>query len=58
MLDGKRYYEAFPDERPTLASLHALLKTLEKLEKEFRRYVEQSSEGGTPRDRPEPAKPG
>ena len=48
MLDGKRYYEAFPDEKPTLSSLHALLKALAKLEGEFRRYVEQSGEGDTP----------
>ena len=48
MLDGKRYYEAFPDEKPTLSTLHALLRTLEKLEGQFRRYVEQSGEGGAP----------
>ena len=48
MLDGKRYYEAFPDEKPTLSSLHALLKALERLEGEFTRYVEQSGEGDTP----------
>jgi hypothetical protein len=48
MLDGKRYYEAFPDEKPTLSSLHALLRTLEKLEGEFRKYVEQSGEGDAP----------
>jgi len=41
----KRYYGAFPDEKPTLSTLHALLRTLEKLEGEFRRYVEQSGEG-------------
>ena len=41
MLDGQRYYGAFPDEKPTLSTLHALLRTLEKLEGEFRRYVEQ-----------------
>jgi hypothetical protein len=45
MLDGQRYYGAFPDEKPTLSTLHALLRTLEKLEGEFRRYVEQSGEG-------------
>jgi hypothetical protein len=48
MLDGKRYYGAFPDEKPILSSLHAFLRTLEKLEGEFRRYVEQSGEGDTP----------
>jgi hypothetical protein len=48
MLDGKRYYEAFPDEKPTLSSLQALLRILEKLEGEFRRYVEQSGEGDAP----------
>ena len=29
-------------------TLHALLRTLEKLEGEFRRYVEQSGEGDAP----------
>ena len=48
MLDGQRYYGAFPDEKPTLSTLHALLRTLEKLEGEFRRYVEQSGEGDAP----------
>jgi hypothetical protein len=45
MLDGKRYYKAFPDEKPMLSSLHALLETLERLEEEFRKYVEQPGEG-------------
>ncbi len=48
MLDGKRYYEAFPDEKPTLSSLHALLKALERLQGEFRTYLEQSDEGDAP----------
>ena len=48
MLDGKRYYEAFPDEKPTLSSLQALLRILEKLEGEFTTYVEQSGEGDAP----------
>jgi hypothetical protein len=51
MLDGKRYYGAFPDEKPT----HALLRTLEKLEGEFRRYVEQSGEGDAPEIGPRPS---
>ena len=48
MLDGKHYYEAFPDEKPMLSSLQALLKTLERLEKEFTKYIEQPAEDGTP----------
>jgi hypothetical protein len=48
MLDGKHYYEAFPDEKPTLSSLQSLLKTLERLEGEFRKCIEQSTEGSTP----------
>jgi hypothetical protein len=57
MLDGKRYYEAFPDEKPTLSSLHALLKALEKLQKEFRTYLEQSGEGDAPEIGPDGAEP-
>jgi hypothetical protein len=48
MLNGKHYYEAFPDEKPMLSSLHALLKTLERLEEEFRKYIEQPAAGDTP----------
>ena len=49
MLDGQRYYGAFPDEKPTLSiPSTTLLRTLEKLEGEFRRYVEQSGEGDAP----------
>jgi hypothetical protein len=44
MLDGNRYYEAFPDERPALASLRALLDALARLEAEFRKYLEQAGE--------------
>jgi len=47
MLDGNRYYKAFPDERPTLSSLQALLDILERLEAEFRRYLQSGeNEGG------------
>jgi hypothetical protein len=45
MLDGNRYYETFPDERPVLSSLRALLDALARLEAEFRKYLEQAEEG-------------
>ncbi len=45
MLDGDRYYKTFPDERPALSSLRALLNALAKLEEEFRKYLEQAEEG-------------
>ncbi len=45
MLDGDRYYRAFPDEKPTLSSLQALLAALARLEEEFRTYLEQSGQG-------------
>jgi hypothetical protein len=35
MLDGKRYYAAFPDENPEKPSLRALLHALESLEAQF-----------------------
>jgi hypothetical protein len=57
MLDGKHYYEAFPDEKPMLSSLQALLASLERLEEEFRKYIEQPAEGHT-RGSPERARPG
>ena len=44
MLDGDRYYDSFPDERPAASSLHALLDALAKLEEEFRKYLEQAGE--------------
>jgi hypothetical protein len=46
MLDGNRYYKAFPDERPTLSSLQALLDILERLEAEFRRYLQSGENEG------------
>ena len=55
MLDSNRYYETFPDERPALSPLRALLDALARLEAEFRKYLEQGEEG----DRAEtgPARP-
>ena len=44
MLDGDRYYDSFPDERPAASSLQALLDALAKLEEEFRKYLEQAGE--------------
>jgi hypothetical protein len=44
MLDGDRYYDSFPDERPAASSLQALLDALAKLEEEFRMYLEQAGE--------------
>ncbi len=42
MLDGKRYYAAFPDENPEIRPpMHGLLDALKKLEKEFRQHIEQ-----------------
>ena len=38
MLDGKRYYAAFPDEDPRKRYLSGLLNALEKLEVEFRKH--------------------
>ena len=38
MLDGKRYYAAFPDEDPDKRYPSALLNALEKLELEFRKH--------------------
>ena len=38
MLDGKRYYAAFPDEDPDKRYRSALLNALEKLEVEFRKH--------------------
>jgi hypothetical protein len=47
MLDGKRYFENFPDEAPVTRriGLHSaeLLKTLAELEKEFRAFLEQQA---------------
>jgi len=42
MPDGKKYYAAFPDEKPELRlRLRGLLNTLTSLEKEFRQEIEQ-----------------
>jgi hypothetical protein len=41
MLDGKRYYAAFPDEDPELQPrLTAVLQALGKVEKAFRKNLE------------------
>lgn len=42
MLDGKRYYAAFPDEDPELRPrITAVLHALAKVEKAIRKHVEQ-----------------
>jgi hypothetical protein len=42
MLDGERYFAAFPDENPVMRlRMRGLLDALEKLEKEFRQHIEQ-----------------
>jgi len=41
MLDGKRYYAAFPDENSERLRIPSLLDALEKLEKEFRQHIVQ-----------------
>jgi len=50
MLDGKRYFNEFPDEGPDgkKAILHSprLLETLRALEKELRPYIASSLETG------------
>jgi hypothetical protein len=41
MLDGKRYYAAFPDEDPELRPrIMAVLQALGKVEKAFRKHAE------------------
>ena len=41
MLDGKRYYAAFPDEDPGLRPrITAVLRALGKVEKAFRKHAE------------------
>ena len=41
MLDGKRYFAAFPDENPEMRlRMHTLGVLLKKLEKEFRQHIE------------------
>ena len=49
MLDGDRYYDSFPDERPAVSSLQALLDALAKLEEEFRKYLEQAEDDDPPK---------
>ena len=42
MLDGKRYFAAFPDESPEIRQrMQTLSDLLKKLDKEFRTYLEQ-----------------
>jgi hypothetical protein len=48
LLDGKRYYGAFPEEDvalPTTLVSHELLDALAALEKEFRQQIEQFRRG-------------
>jgi hypothetical protein len=41
MLDGKRYYAAFPEEKPEKQSrMQAPLYALERLQREFRQQIE------------------
>ena len=39
MLDGKRYYAAFPDENPERPTPRALLNALEQLEAQFSKHI-------------------
>ena len=41
MLDGKRYYRAFPDENPERPNPRALLDALEELQAQFRKHIKQ-----------------
>jgi hypothetical protein len=41
MLDGKRYYRAFPDENPERPNPRALLDALEELQVQFRKHISQ-----------------
>jgi hypothetical protein len=41
MLDGKRYYRAFPDENPERSRLRAMLDALQELEAQFRKHITQ-----------------
>jgi hypothetical protein len=41
MLDGKRYYAAFPDENPERPIPHAFLNALKKLEAQFRKHIRE-----------------
>jgi hypothetical protein len=41
MLDGKRYFAAFPDESPEIRQrMQTLSDLLKKLDKKFRPYIE------------------
>ena len=41
MLDGKRYYRAFPDENPERSRVRAVLDALQELETQFRKHITQ-----------------
>jgi hypothetical protein len=42
MLDGKRYFAAFPDKSPEIRQrMQTLSDLLKKLDKKFRPYIEQ-----------------
>jgi hypothetical protein len=41
MLDGKRYYRAFPDENPERSRVSAVLDALQELETQFRKHITQ-----------------
>jgi hypothetical protein len=49
MLDGKRYYAAFPDENPEKPSLRALLHALERLEAQFCKHFKFGFRQSEPR---------
>jgi hypothetical protein len=51
MLDGKRYFAAFPDESPEIRQrMQTLGDLLKKLDKEFRPHIEQFPIEPTPAD--------
>jgi len=49
MLDGKRYYAAFPDENPEKPNLRALLHALERLEAQFCKHFKLRFRQSDPR---------
>ena len=52
MLDGNRYYAAFPDENPEIRlRMRTLFDLLKKLEKDFRQHMEHFPIEPTPADR-------
>jgi len=59
MLDGKRYYAAFPDEspytRPPILVSRELLDALNALEKQFRQKIEQFGGRVTPNTQAAPS---